>query len=134
MLDLTEAMAALEGADAAVIVTEWPEIVGLDWPGLPETMQRPVVIDGLWALRFLIASLTVTPLRQLLGINLLYYRRQLGLLCFYYACLHLATYLLLDQQLDMGAILAMLLSAWMVEGGLEVVPFAIFSCVTVFVK
>jgi hypothetical protein len=31
-----------------------------------------------------------------------------------------------------GAILAMLVSAWMVEGSLEVVPFAIFTCVTVF--
>ncbi len=31
-----------------------------------------------------------------------------------------------------GAILAMLVSAWMVEGSLEVVPFAIFFAVTVF--
>ena len=31
-----------------------------------------------------------------------------------------------------GAILAMLLSAWMVEGSLEVVPFAVFLGVTVF--
>ncbi|HEY3339820.1 MAG TPA: hypothetical protein VGK18_15060 [Propionicimonas sp.] len=31
-----------------------------------------------------------------------------------------------------GAILAMLISAWLVEGGLEVVPFAIFGAVTVF--
>ncbi len=31
-----------------------------------------------------------------------------------------------------GAILAMLISAWLVEGSLEVVPFAIFCCVTVF--
>jgi len=38
--------AALAGADACVIVTEWPEIVGLDWPGLVATMARPVVIDG----------------------------------------------------------------------------------------
>jgi len=38
--------AALAGADACVIVTEWPEIVGLDWPGLTETMRYPVVIDG----------------------------------------------------------------------------------------
>jgi sulfoxide reductase heme-binding subunit YedZ len=61
---------------------------------------------GLWALRFLIASLTVTPLRQLLGINLLRYRRALGLLAFYYAALHLLTYLVLDQGLDLVAIWA----------------------------
>lgn len=61
---------------------------------------------GLWALRFLIASLTVTPLRQLLGINLLRYRRALGLLAFYYVALHLTTYLVLDQGLDLAAIWA----------------------------
>ena len=38
--------AALAGADACVIVTEWPEIVGLDWPELAPTMGRPVIIDG----------------------------------------------------------------------------------------
>ena len=57
---------------------------------------------GLWALRFLIATLTVTPLRQLFNINLLRYRRALGLLAFYYAALHLTTYLVLDQGLDIG--------------------------------
>lgn len=59
---------------------------------------------GLWSLRFLIATLTITPLRQLLSINLLRYRRALGLLAFYYACLHLLTYLVLDQGLDLAAI------------------------------
>jgi sulfoxide reductase heme-binding subunit YedZ len=61
---------------------------------------------GLWALRFLIASLTVTPLRQLVSVNLLRYRRALGLLAFYYAALHLVTYLVLDQGLDFAAIWA----------------------------
>src|SRR3954454_15153949 len=61
---------------------------------------------GLWALRFLIATLSITPLRQLLNINLLRYRRALGLLAFYYAALHLTTYLVLDQGLDFAAIFA----------------------------
>jgi len=61
---------------------------------------------GLWALRFLIATLAVTPLRQLLGVNLLRYRRALGLLAFYYAALHLVTYMVLDQGLDFQAIWA----------------------------
>jgi len=61
---------------------------------------------GLWALRFLIASLTVTPLRQIFNINLLRYRRALGLLAFYYAALHLLTYMVLDQGLDFEAIWA----------------------------
>lgn len=61
---------------------------------------------GLWALRFLIATLAVTPLRQLFSINLLRYRRAIGLLAFYYAALHLITYLVLDQGLDVAAIVA----------------------------
>jgi sulfoxide reductase heme-binding subunit YedZ len=61
---------------------------------------------GLWALRFLIATLAITPLRQLFSINLLHYRRALGLLAFYYAALHLTTYLVLDQGLDVAAIVA----------------------------
>ena len=61
---------------------------------------------GLWALRFLIATLAITPLRQLFNINLLRYRRAIGLLAFYYALLHLVTYLVLDQGLDMAAIWA----------------------------
>ena len=40
------AQTALAGADACVIVTEWPEIAGLDWQQLAPTMARPVVIDG----------------------------------------------------------------------------------------
>ena len=61
---------------------------------------------GLWALRFLIASLAITPLRQLTDVNLLRYRRALGLLAFYYALVHLTTYLVLDQRLDFDAIVA----------------------------
>ena len=61
---------------------------------------------GLWALRFLVATLAITPLRQLFNINLLRYRRAIGLLAFYYAALHLTTYLVLDQGLDMAAIVA----------------------------
>jgi sulfoxide reductase heme-binding subunit YedZ len=57
-------------------------------------------------LRFLIGSLAVTPLRQSIGVNLLRYRRAIGLLAFYYAALHLVTYLVLDQGLDFEAIWA----------------------------
>ena len=37
---------ALRGADAAVIVTEWPELRDLPWPELRGSMRTPVVIDG----------------------------------------------------------------------------------------
>lgn len=59
---------------------------------------------GLWALRFLIVTLAITPLRDLLGYNFVRYRRAAGLLCFYYAFLHLTTYIVLDQNLNFAAI------------------------------
>ncbi|HEY8810365.1 MAG TPA: UDP-glucose/GDP-mannose dehydrogenase family protein [Solirubrobacterales bacterium] len=37
---------ALEGADAAVLVTEWPEFAELDWSEAASRMARPLLIDG----------------------------------------------------------------------------------------
>jgi methionine sulfoxide reductase heme-binding subunit len=46
---------------------------------------------GLWTLRFLAVSLTITPARRLTGWNVLAkYRRMLGLFTFFYACVHLS--------------------------------------------
>jgi methionine sulfoxide reductase heme-binding subunit len=61
---------------------------------------------GLWAFRFLLASLAVTPLRRLAGIDLMRYRRALGLLAFYYAALHLWVYAALDHGYDGRVIVA----------------------------
>jgi UDPglucose 6-dehydrogenase len=40
------ALKALEDSDAAVLVTEWPEFLELDWAGAAERMARPLIIDG----------------------------------------------------------------------------------------
>ncbi len=40
------ALEALEGADAAVLVTEWPEFADLDWAEAANRMARPLLIDG----------------------------------------------------------------------------------------
>jgi UDPglucose 6-dehydrogenase len=37
---------AIAGADAAILVTEWPEFVDLDWTAVGATMRRRVLIDG----------------------------------------------------------------------------------------
>jgi sulfoxide reductase heme-binding subunit YedZ len=56
---------------------------------------------GDWTLRLLLATLAVTPLRQLTGWHgLVRLRRMLGLYAFFYASLHLTTYLWLDQFFD----------------------------------
>jgi UDPglucose 6-dehydrogenase len=37
---------ALEGADAAILVTEWPEFADLDWKALADRMATPLLVDG----------------------------------------------------------------------------------------
>ena len=53
---------------------------------------------GLWGLWLIIATLAVTPLRQITGISLLKYRRALGLLTFFYILCHLAVWAYYDVQ------------------------------------
>ena len=54
---------------------------------------------GLLGLQMLIATLAVTPLRRFTGVNLIKYRRTLGLLAFYYITCHLLVWLVLDVQI-----------------------------------
>ena len=37
---------ALDDADAAILVTEWPQFAELDWEDLAERMARPLMVDG----------------------------------------------------------------------------------------
>lgn len=54
---------------------------------------------GDWALRLLLLGLAMTPLRRLLGQPWpLRFRRLVGLYAFFYACLHLTTFLVLDLR------------------------------------
>src|SRR5579859_3306802 len=40
------ALDAVDGADAAIIVTEWPEFRELDWPSIAQRMDGRLIIDG----------------------------------------------------------------------------------------
>lgn len=53
---------------------------------------------GEFALQLLIVSLLITPLRDWLGLNLIRYRRAIGLMAFAYVCAHLLVYLVFDNQ------------------------------------
>lgn len=67
-----------------------------------ETIQDTT---GIWALRFLLLTLAMTPLRLALGAAWpLQFRRMLGLFAFTYAGLHFSNYLLLDRTLDFSEI------------------------------
>ena len=50
-------------------------------------------------MQLLLAGLAVTPLWRLTGVNLVKFRRPLGLLAFFYLCLHFLVWLLLDVQI-----------------------------------
>ena len=54
---------------------------------------------GRLALQLLIAGLCITPLRRFTGVNLLKFRRALGLLAFGYVVLHLLVWAVLDVQI-----------------------------------
>lgn len=60
---------------------------------------------GLWGLQFLIASLCVTPLRRT-GLNLIRFRRALGVLAFVYVALHFTAWIVLDMGLRWTEIVA----------------------------
>jgi sulfoxide reductase heme-binding subunit YedZ len=95
---------------AAVLAAAAPA-AELGWRALrgslgAEPIEALTHATGGWALRLLLASLAVTPLRRALGVAALApLRRTLGLAAFAWACLHVAVYLVLDWGLDWGAVL-----------------------------
>ena len=67
-----------------------------------ETITRST---GDWALRFLLLTLAITPLRQVTGwASLVRFRRMLGLFCFFYALVHVSSYVSFDMVFDVGDI------------------------------
>jgi len=82
---------------AALIVTDAFEITGRLGANPVEEIQDRL---GYWALRFIMITLAVTPLRRLSGWNWLSrFRRMLGLFTFFYAILHFLTWLVLDREM-----------------------------------
>jgi methionine sulfoxide reductase heme-binding subunit len=60
---------------------------------------------GNWALKFLLVTLAMTPLRELShSMFWLRLRRMLGLFAFFYAILHVTVYIVLDQSGHLGAV------------------------------
>lgn len=61
---------------------------------------------GTWALVFLCLTLAMSPMRWITGFSVwIKIRRMLGLFCFFYASVHFAIWLYLDQSLDLQAML-----------------------------
>jgi sulfoxide reductase heme-binding subunit YedZ len=80
------------------------------WAGMGRLGANPIETitrsTGWWALAMLVLTLSVTPVRRLLGWPwLLRLRRMLGLYAFAYGTVHFGIYLWLDQFFDWGEIL-----------------------------
>lgn len=91
-----------------------------------------LLTTGIWALRFLLASLAITPLRRLTGWNrLIQYRRMLGLFAFFYAVVHLAAYVVFDRFFDFRTIYADVVQRPFITAGMAafllMVPLAVTS-------
>jgi len=88
---------------ALLVVTDAFELTGRLGANPVEEIQDRF---GIWALRFIMITLAVTPLRRLTDWNwLARFRRMLGLFTFFYALMHFLTWLILDQGLLLSAIL-----------------------------
>ena len=89
---------------------------------------------GITAIKFLIASLAVTPLRLYLKINLIKYRRLLGLWAFFYAFLHSMFFFLVDNELNLTYMYEDMIKRPFVFFGATAFLILLFMAVTSFKK
>jgi sulfoxide reductase heme-binding subunit YedZ len=87
---------------------------------------------GIWTLRFLVITLAITPLRRITGWNrLVQYRRMMGLFTFFYAVLHVSTYVVLDLFFAWNLILKDIAKRPFITAGMvafvSMVPLALTS-------
>ncbi len=83
-------------------------LMNLAWRGYEQKLTlNPIEFithyTGDWTMRFLLITLTITPLRGLLNEpQLTRFRRMLGLFAFFYGVLHLTTWVWLDKFFDLS--------------------------------
>ena len=85
-------------------------LVMLVWDGFQDALganpiEKITHRTGDWALRFLLITLSITPLRKISGWKqLLRLRRMLGLFTFFYVCIHFSIYIVFDHFFDVNEI------------------------------
>ncbi len=102
MRDLINRMARRVPAWPLYIVGVVP-VAYLFWLGIngglgAEPIKKLEQEIGGIGLQLLVAGLAITPLRRFFGINLIKFRRAIGLLVFFYIVVHLLVWLLIDVQ------------------------------------
>ncbi|HXO44099.1 MAG TPA: protein-methionine-sulfoxide reductase heme-binding subunit MsrQ [Candidatus Cybelea sp.] len=99
---------------SSILLSKWTKVVVftaclapvamLVWRGVNDNLSAdPIAFithtTGDWTLRFLVATLAITPLWKLLHLPaLIRFRRMLGLFAFFYVCLHFTTWIWLDKH------------------------------------
>jgi methionine sulfoxide reductase heme-binding subunit len=109
----------------------------LAWQGFHEMLganpiEKITHSTGDWTLRFLLLTLSITPLRRLTRQYwLINFRRMLGLYAFFYGLLHLTTYVWLDKFFDVHEMLADIVKRRFITAGLTalllMIPLALTS-------
>jgi sulfoxide reductase heme-binding subunit YedZ len=95
-------------------------------------VEDMTLTTGIWALRFLLVTLAITPIRRVTGWHrVIQYRRMFGLFTFFYASVHLLIYIVFDQAMDFRFILPDIVKRPYITAGMAafllMVPLAITS-------
>src|SRR4051812_30395529 len=90
-------------AKPVVFVTALTPVAYIVWAALhgqltADPLKEITHQTGDWTLRFIVATLAITPVRRLLGLNwLIKFRRMIGLYAFFYGTVHLLIYIVADR-------------------------------------
>ncbi|MBA2557061.1 MAG: sulfoxide reductase heme-binding subunit YedZ, partial [Chloroflexi bacterium] len=117
---------------ASLIPLGWLTVAVLTGRSSANPAEDVILTTGIWSLRFLLLTLAITPVRRLTGWNgVIQYRRMLGLFSFFYACLHVLSYVAFDRFFVVGEILADLAKRPFLTAGMAafvlMVPLALTS-------
>ena len=98
----------------------------------PNPAEYIVRSTGEWCLRFVVATLAITPLRRWTGSAwVMRLRRMIGLYAFFYGVVHFASYISFDHVFDVGAIISDIIKRPFISVGfvalLLMLPLAITS-------
>ena len=98
----------------------------------PNPIEYVTHYTGDWTLRFLLITLSITPLRMLLNRPAITrFRRMLGLFTFFYGCLHMLTWVWFDHQFEISKMIEDVVKRIYITVGmtgfLSMLPLAITS-------
>jgi len=96
--------------------------------GVDDPIKYIYTLTGATALSLLFATTTISMVRR--AVNLLRYRRTVGLFGFFYALLHLLNFLVLDMELDLGAAVRETIDKPFIYLGMSAFVIVLFMAIT----